>query len=166
MKATLAMLVLLFCFSSAEAQGRRGRWQPQQQWQQWQPSTSFSTDARRPVTDNPVPYTGTEGESKDALKEVNDARVRLGLHPFQPDPFLNQAAYACAQQRAARGISGHLPESDFKYLPSGGNAAAAGCAALEPSWGWQSCCWKENYTYAGAAWVSRGGLRYMHIFVR
>jgi hypothetical protein len=30
-----------------------------------------------------------------------------------------------------------------------------------------SCCVYENYTYAGAAWVSgRDGRRYMHLFVR
>ncbi len=164
MKATLALLVLLLCFSSAEAQGRRGRWRPQPQWQ---PSTYVPIEeGRRPVIDNPVPYTGREGESKDALKEVNEARARKGLRPLQPDPLLNQAAYACAQQRAARGIHGHLPESDFSYLPAGGQAAAAGCAALEPSWGWQSCAWDGPYTYGGAAWVSRGGLRFMHCFVR
>lgn len=103
----------------------------------------------------------------DALTEVNEYRARRGLPAFLPDPLLNQAAKACAKQRAARGIHGHLPESDFSYLPSGGNASSAGCGALEDSWGWGTCCMNDNYTYAGAAWY-RGadGRRYMHLFVR
>lgn len=104
---------------------------------------------------------------EDALKEVNQHRAKLGLKPFVHDELLTKAAYACAKERCKRGIHGHLPESDFSYLPSGGNATAAGCGALEPSWGWGTCCAEDNYTYAGAAWVKGSdGRRYMHLFVR
>jgi hypothetical protein len=103
----------------------------------------------------------------DALAEVNATRAQRGLRPYQPDPLLHQAAVACAKQRAARLISGHLPESDFSYLPSGASAAAAGCAAWTSDWGWGSCCTFDNYSYAGASWVmGQDGRRYMHLFVR
>lgn len=109
-------------------------------------------------------------ECIDALQEVNDARKARGLPPFQPDAKLTEAALACAREMAARGIHGHLPESDFKHLSStvSTNGVAAGCAALEPSWGWQSCCWDDvGPTHAGAAYVmGADGLRYNHIFVR
>lgn len=102
----------------------------------------------------------------DALHEVNAERVRRGLRPYQPDPSLNHAAQSCARIRAANFIRGHL-SNDFAYLPSGATASAAGCGALEPSWGWGTCCTYDNYTYAGAAWVmGTDGRRYMHLFVR
>ena len=102
----------------------------------------------------------------DALSEVNAERAKRGLRPFLPDPLLNDAARSCAKLRAARLIEGHL-DSDFHYLPAGASAVAAGCGALEPSWGWGTCCTYDNYTYAGAAWVmGRDGKRYMHLFVR
>lgn len=102
----------------------------------------------------------------DALAEVNEARARRGLPPFQHDPLLTQAAQKAAQLRAANGIAGHLA-SDFDCLPAGASADAAGCGALDDSWGWGTCCTYDNYTHAGAAWV-RGsdGRRYMHLFVR
>jgi hypothetical protein len=102
----------------------------------------------------------------DALQEVNAERAKRGLRPFLPDPLLNQAARACAKIRATKLIESHL-SNDFAYLPSGASATAAGCGALDPSWGWGTCCTYDSYTYAGAAWV-RGsdGKRYMHLFVR
>lgn len=104
--------------------------------------------------------------SDDALHEVNAERARRGLRPYQPDPMLNQAAQSCARIRAAGFIRGHL-SNDFAHLPSGASATAAGCGALEPSWGWGTCCTYDNYTYAGAAWVmGTDGRRYMHLFVR
>lgn len=103
---------------------------------------------------------------QDALAEVNSARAKRGLRPFLPDPLLNQAALACAKLRAASRIEGHLP-NDFAHLPPGASATSAGCGALEPSWGWGTCCTFDNYTYAGAAWVmGSDGKRYMHLFVR
>ncbi len=108
----------------------------------------------------------TANGADDALDEVNAARARRGLRPFQPDPLLNQAARTCANIRAASRIAGHL-SSDFAHLPPGASAKSAGCGALEPSWGWGTCCTYDNYTYAGAAWVmGADGKRYMHLFVR
>ena len=102
----------------------------------------------------------------DALAEVNAARAKRGLRPFLPDPLLNQAARTCAKIRSANRIEGHL-SNDFAHVPSGSSATSAGCGALEPSWGWGTCCTYENYTYAGAAWVmGADGRRYMHLFVR
>lgn len=105
-------------------------------------------------------------EVTDALAEVNAARAKRGLRPFQHDPQLTQAALQCAQIRASRRIAGHLA-NDFAYLPAGSTARSAGCGAMESSWGWGTCCTYENYTYAGAAWVmGSDGKRYMHLFVR
>jgi hypothetical protein len=107
-----------------------------------------------------------EAEVNEALAEVNAARAKRGLRPFLHDPMLTQAAQQCAQIRASRRIAGHLP-NDFAYLPAGSTARSAGCGAMEPSWGWGTCCTYENYTYAGAAWVmGNDGKRYMHLFVR
>lgn len=104
--------------------------------------------------------------SSDALHEVNAERAKRGMKPYVNDPLLNQAANACAKIRAASQIHGHL-SSDFDQLPPGAHATAAGCGALEPSWGWGSCCTYDNYTYGGAAWVmGKDGRRYMHLFVR
>lgn len=102
----------------------------------------------------------------DGLAEVNRERARRGLRPFIYDAALTQAARSCAQIRASRRIRGHL-RNDFAYVPAGTTARAAGCGALEPSWGWGTCCTYENHTYAGAAWVmGSDGRRYMHLFVR
>ena len=63
-------------------------------------------------------------------------------------------------------MPGHT-SNDFTALPSGAYAAATGCAAWTPDWGWGACCTYENWTYAGAAWTTgRDGRRYMHLFVR
>ena len=105
--------------------------------------------------------------SNNALAEVNEARAKRGLPPFQHDPLLSQAAYKAAQLRAARGIEGHLPESDFTCLPPGATADAAGCAAWGVGDGWGACCTYDNYSHAGAAWViGSDGRRFMHLFVR
>jgi hypothetical protein len=110
--------------------------------------------------------TSVTNGAEDALHEVNAERARRGLRPYQPDPMLNMAAQSCARIRAANFIRGHLP-NDFAHLPAGTSASAAGCGALEPFWGWGTCCTYDNYTYAGAAWVmGTDGRRYMHLFVR
>lgn len=106
---------------------------------------------------------------ENALAEVNARRAARGLKAFVADEGLRQAALACAKIRAASLIDGHLggPSGDFAYLPAGTTASAAGCGALEDSWGWGTCCMDEDYTYAGAAWVrGSNGKRYMHLFVR
>jgi hypothetical protein len=111
--------------------------------------------------------TVTRGDAPatDALSEVNAARARRGKPPFIHDPGLTVAAERCAQIRAANGIKGHI--NDFAHLPPGVTASAAGCGALEPSWGWGTCCTYDNYRYAGAAVVVDGhGRRFMHLFVR
>jgi hypothetical protein len=118
------------------------------------------------VVQTPV---ATVNGSDDALDEVNARRASRGLRPFVKDPGLTQAAATCAKIRAASFIDGHLGGgmSDFSYLPAGVSASAAGCGALEPSWGWGTCCMDDNYTYGGAAWVmGANGKRYMHLFVR
>ncbi len=114
--------------------------------------------------------TATWQGSDDALDEVNTKRQQRGLRLLAKCPLLTQAAAACSKFRAARRIEGHVGGGggDFTFIPAGGQASSAGCAAMEDSWGWQSCCWDEpQYTVAGAAWA-RGpdGQRYMHIFVR
>ncbi len=113
-----------------------------------------------------VPSGSTGQVVEDALAEVNAARAQRGLRPFLPDPSLTQAALNCAKIRAANRIEGHL-SNDFAHVPAGTSASSAGCGAMEPSWGWGTCCTYENYTYAGAAWVmGADGKRYMHLFVR
>lgn len=126
--------------------------------------TEVTVDEKQAADEN---VAASEVNAEDeALQEVNAARARRGLRPFQPDPLLAEAARRCAEVRASRRIAGHL-SSDFAYLPSGASARAAGCGALEPSWGWGTCCTYDNYTYAGAAWVmGTDGRRYMHLFVR
>ena len=112
---------------------------------------------------------GSKKEAKReslALKEVNAARTARGLPPYVEDPLLTEAARAAATFRAERLIEGHT-WNDFAFIPAGGFAAAAGCAAWQPEWGWGSCCTFERWRYAGAAWdTGRDGRRYMHLFVR
>ncbi len=104
--------------------------------------------------------------SGDALAEVNAARAQRGLRPFILDPALTRAAEVCARLRAHHLLAGHTA-NDFNALEPGVSAAAAGCGALEPSWGFQSCCQFENWTFAGAATVrGRDGKLYHHLFVR
>jgi hypothetical protein len=173
MRLMFAITLLLVVADVAVVAGppRRSR----RQAAQYQPATNWVPveQTEQPVTTvvsssetKPTTTTATTG-SDDALEEVNAERSRRGLRAFLPDPLLNKAARECARQRATRGIHGHLPESDFTYVPSGGQASSAGCGALEPSWGWGTCCTYDDYTYAGAAWVmGNDGRRYMHLFVR
>ena len=154
---------------------------PQASLTQWvYPSATTVQAAPVPVVQRaPIP-TGAQSSavqtsvasasgSDDSLDEVNARRAARGLRPFIKDGGLTQAAATCAKVRAASFIDGHLggTMSDFSYLPAGVSASAAGCGALEPSWGWGTCCMDDNYTYAGAAWVmGANGKRYMHLFVR
>lgn len=171
----VVMMFLLVCLTfeaSADAAPRRGR------YRRSTGNSTVSQAAPQPVrqatwvesaTSAPAVVQGAgvvENGANDALAEVNAARARRGLRPFQHDPLLTQAAQACARARASRRIAGHL-SNDFAYLPAGATAKAAGCGALEPSWGWGTCCTYDNYTYAGAAMVmGADGKRYMHLFVR
>jgi hypothetical protein len=102
----------------------------------------------------------------DGLDEVNAKRAAAGLRPYLRDEGLAAAARGCAEYRAAYGLFGHT-NNDFGFVPPGTSASSAGCAAYPAGYGWMSCCTYDNYTYAGAAWVTgRDGKRYMHLFVR
>lgn len=154
---TIASLLILTACLDASDRKTRGRsawaWASCQQYVE--PTVS------KPAT------TVAESEATDALAEVNAERAKRGLRAFIEDIQLTQAARKAARQRASRGIDGHLPESDFTCLPAGAHADAAGCGALDDSWGWGTCCTYDNYTHAGAAWVrGTNGKRYMHLFVR
>ncbi len=102
----------------------------------------------------------------DALDEVNAQRTSRGLRPFQRDHHLTLAAASAAKFRAAHHMAGHTA-NDFAYIPSGGSATAAGCAAWPASMPFGSCCLYENYTTAGASYaIGSDGLRYCHLYVR
>lgn len=149
----IVVAALLLIVTDVQAQGRRWR-----RSQQWQP-------VYQQVQPAPVQQ-ATGQEVPDALDEVNKYRASRGLKPFIKDELLTKAAFACARIRARNQIHGHL-SSDFDHLPPGGQATAAGCGALDPSWGWATCCMDDPYTYAGAAWVmGADGRRYIHLFVR
>jgi hypothetical protein len=191
MKWITMILVALFALAevSTVAAGpphrRRQQWSPESMYQpawntgyQQVPAGNWSPPVSQPLPSEGVRLqdpAGTAYEaspasatgSDDALAEVNQYRARRGLRPFLKDALLTIGAANCAKQRAARLCTGHLPESDFSYLPPGAQASAGGCAAWEPSWGWGSCCANDNYQFAGAAWtLGRDGKRYMHLFVR
>jgi uncharacterized protein YkwD len=105
-------------------------------------------------------------ERSAALDDVNRQRAARGLPAYVRDDGLEQAALAAASYRAAHGIRGHTG-NDFAFLPQGSSAPAAGCAAVDASWGFLSCCRFENWTFAGAASVTGAdGLVYHHLFVR
>jgi hypothetical protein len=104
--------------------------------------------------------------AKDALAEVNAAREARGLRPFKLDKDLARGAAACATYRARNRMAGHT-SNDFEFLPPGGDATAAGCAAWPVELGWGACCTYDNYEYAGAAFcLGADGRRYMQLFVR
>ena len=105
----------------------------------------------------------------DAFEEVNAYRAQRGLRPFIRDEGLSIAAGRAAVFRAQHRIEGHVSGGmgDFQFVPAGSFASSAGCAAWPPEMGWGSCCVRDNYTYAGAAWaMGADGQRYMHLFVR
>ncbi len=107
----------------------------------------------------------TQPVGTSALMEVNAARAARGLPAFIYDLGLSRAAGGCAVWRAERLIAGHTA-NDFQALPPGSTASAAGCSAVTPEWGFQSCCLYERWTYAGAAKVmGRDGKMYCHLFV-
>jgi hypothetical protein len=103
----------------------------------------------------------------DGLAEVNARRARSGLPPYLRDPLLTAAARGAAAFRAARLMFGHT-QNDFAFIPAGGHARAAGCAAYHLSYGWMSCGVEDRTArYAGAYWVTgRDGRRFMHLFLR
>ena len=165
---TVAVLIALLMGGSANASDLKVRGRAVWAWC-YQAGEHTPIVAEKPTAEKPQVFkaapSASEG-SDDALDEVNAYRAKRGLTPFKHDALLTQAALACAKLRAASHIHGHLA-SDFDHLPPGAHADAAGCGALEDSWGWGTCCMDDNYSTAGAAWV-RGsdGRRYMHLFVR
>lgn len=168
MRILFAVLLVSFVATDLQAGGgkRRNRQRVVEQQVVEQPTTYATpvTEAKPSASPTPVAAVNSIHE---ALDEVNAERAKRGLRPYVVDPLLTQAAKEAASRRASRFIHGHLPESDFSCLPSGAHCNTAGCGALEPSWGWGTCCTYDNYTYAGAAWVmGSDGRRYMHLFVR
>ena len=132
----------------------------------WAVTNSSESPNSSTATPAPAVKPSLTTGSDDALDEVNAYRAKRGLPPFKHDAQLTIAAKRAAETRAKALWDGHL-SNDFACLPSGATADAAGCGALEDSWGWGTCCMDDNYSHAGAAWV-RGsdGKRYMHLFVR
>lgn len=111
------------------------------------------------------PAVGADDHPHNAITQVNSRRLARGLRPFACDEGLTCAAEDAAKYRADRLIEAHT-RNDFQFLPKGVKADAAGCAAWYGD-KWGSCCWEDNYRFAGAAWCrGRDGRRYMHIFVR
>jgi hypothetical protein len=172
MKSVLSIALVLLVVCVCDAKDRKHRryvsgWnQPQPVVISQSPSLPSASASSTVSSDEKTVRSATFQGSEDALAEVNAERAKRGLKPLIHDPLLTQAALACAKVRAAHHIHGHL-SSDFDYLPAGAQATAAGCGALEPSWGWGTCCTYDNYTYGGAAWVmGSDGRRYMHLFVR
>lgn len=151
-RSLIALTVLVILSSVADAGPRQRR------------SMRYSQETIRPQQGSYS--TATTDSGSDALNEVNSARAQRGLPPFIHDPNLASAAEVCAGLRAQYLLAGHTA-NDFAALPFGVSASAAGCGALDPSWGWGTCCTFDNYRYAGAAVVvGRDGRRFMHLFVR
>ena len=179
-RCLLAALALTTAATNSEAGPFRRHTQPAYQpayqptYQPAYPSTTYLPSGVTPTSEyvsNYTPLTTTGSDSAgtyagDGLDEVNAKRAARGLRPFIRDEGLTQAARSCAQFRAERGLFGHTG-NDFAFVPAGSAASSTGCAAYPASFGWMSCCVYDNYTYAGAAWVTgRDGQRYMHLFVR
>ena len=102
----------------------------------------------------------------EALDEVNAKRATMGLRPFIRDDKLTEGAAKICVYLAAK-LSANHTSNDFAFLPPGSSASAGGLGAGTPDWGWISCCYRENWKYAGAAWAwGRDGKRYNYIFVR
>lgn len=132
----------------------------------WAVTNSSESPNSSTATPAPAVKPSLTTGSDDALDEVNAYRAKRGLPAFKHDAQLTIAAKRAAETRAKALWDGHLA-NDFACLPSGATADAAGCGALEDSFGWGTCCADGSYEYAGAAWVrGTNGLRFMHLFVR
>ena len=166
-------LLALFAVTTTTIDSEAGPFRRRAQSNYPYPSYQQPTVVPGQYTSNYSPTVTTASDSTaisaaagDGLDEVNAKRAARGLRPFVRDDSLTQAARACAGFRAERGLFGHT-SNDFSFVPSGGAASSAGCAAYPASYGWMSCCVYDNYTYGGAAWVTGSdGRRYMHLFVR
>lgn len=159
MRIALALFALLALAADSQA-GPRGR----------RNAAPVYAPYRQSVPSEAVGTPGEAVEAVSALEEVNALRATRGLPAYVEDPGLTQAAKAAASHRARFLIFGHVQDTnlgDFRFVPVGTSAAAGGCAAYPPSYGWLSCAIWERNRYAGAAWaMGRDGKRYMHLFIR
>ena len=156
------LLVALFAATTARAQCPNGNC----------PNGNCS-NARYVVTASTAQTPGTDykivATPEQVLEEVNAQRRARGLPPYIFDAGLARGAFAAAMYRAKNGIEGHtkVPGGDFAFLPSGARADAAGCARWQVGTGFGACAMYETeYHHAGAAFVTVGNQRYMHLFVR
>jgi len=102
----------------------------------------------------------------DAFADLNAYRAANRLPKFTRDEGLSRAAEAAASFRAKHRLFGHT-ESDFKFLPAGASADAAGCAAYPAGYGIMACGLRDDHTHAGAAAVAGDdGKVYWHVFYR
>lgn len=119
-----------------------------------------------------APIPGTIAPAKvpgDPLAQVNARRAARGLRPYIADPGLTEAATAAVQYRARLRIRGHVQGGmgDFRFLPAGVEARAAGADWYGATEEFATCAMTDNYTYAGAASaVGPDGQWYHQLFVR
>ena len=174
-------LVAVFAFAtSADAFGRRSRLAPaagattvtRSAASSQSTSTSSCPNGKCSLTTTATSSSSTVATttaavgSADALDVVNAQRAARGLRPYLRDDGLAAAAHAAAAHRAERRLFGHT-ENDFRFLPVGARATAAGCAAYPAHYGFMACATYENHTYAGAASVTGpDGRVYHHLVVR
>ena len=88
----------------------------------------------------------------DGLPLVNRLRVAMGLHPFKRDVNLWKNAAFQADNQARHGFMGHNGCRMDDIMGNG----AEGCGpanCVDGPGGWESCCWKESWAYASAAYV-------------
>lgn len=180
MKKIVALTVLLVLCAAADARGRRRHRTYGTHYTQSstpyvasqavvQPKTASVAPQVCPNCPKVIEYLPAKRYHADVLEEVNANRASRGLRPYIRDEGLVLAARGAAEYRARLRIRGHVMEGrgDFGFLPVGTTAAAAGCGALEPSWGFQACAVYDDFTYAVAATVKgEDGLLYHQLFVR
>lgn len=104
------------------------------------------------------------------LDQVNARRAAAGLPLYRRCPDLEAAAEACVRYRARARIRGHVPDGlgDFRFLPAGVNARAAGADWYGATAEFATCAmYDTEYTEAGcASAVDDSGNWYHQIFVR
>ena len=144
MKRLFLIAVLVLCCSTVEAR-------------RWFGGGGYTGDTSPP--------TATEiAKVKDGLPVVNAQRKRIGLPPFRFDAALWEHARNQAIRQARWGTCTHGGCQMGDIV----NTGAEGVGTAEPGkpGTWNSCCWTENYRYAAAAYVDKGGQRYCCIHVR
>lgn len=163
MRTILSLLALLTLAATAEAGPLRRRAAIRHQSRTVTETTPYGTTVK---TSERTVMRGNPEAFGDALDQVNAMRASRGMPAYIRDDGLTQAAIAAASHRATYGIAGHT-SNDFAFLPAGSSASAAGCGAMDASWGFRACTVYEHWTYAGAATaLGSDGRLYHHIFVR